>query len=452
MKHPPLSRRTVLKGLGAAIALPFLEAMIPISAMAQTAANKRYLAMVFPNGYFPGTWNFESTLSPIAPYKNYVSILTNMNNPPGQASAGGAHEAESTCTLTTATCPNQNNGGPAPSPRLYYSSGGPQMSVDQAIADAVGGGSRRKSIVIAPTNDLVFLQNGYHIDNVRYISWRGNTPVTAFSQISALFNDIFGGGGTSVDPQAQLRNQKRQSILDYVKDSSTELNKKLGTEDKRRVASFFDAIRSVETRLQSMPMPMACSSAGAPNNVPSPDSAGNNFDAWTKANLDLIVLAFQCGHTKVASYAMASGGSCISQHFRWTGDPDCNGYHHNYSHYEQTDPINSWNSINKWYAKQLAYVMQKMMAINEGGTNMLDNSMILFMSGMEEGHQFLRLPIVVAGKGGGTLSPNGGVRDMGGSPLSALHLTMAQKMGAGLTGFGRSSSTDATLNTKTVAV
>lgn len=149
---------------------------------------------------------------------------------------------------------------------------------------------------------------------------------------------------------------------------------------------------------------------------------------------------------------MASGGSCISQHYRWTGDPDCNGYHHNYSHYEQTDPINSWNSINLWFTKQLAYVMQKMISINEGGSNMLDNTMILFMSGMEEGHQFVRLPIVVAGKGGGTLAPNGGVRDTQENPLAALHLTMAQKMGANLTSFGRSSRDDATINTKTIQI
>ncbi len=447
----PISRRAVLKGLGATIALPFLEAMLPSMATAQVLANKKYLAMVFPNGYYPGTWNFNSTLAPIAPYKNYVSILTNMSNSPGRASSGGAHEAEATCTLTTATCPNQNTGAPAPSPRLYYSNGGPQMSIDQAIADAVGSATRRKSISIAPLTDLVFLQNGYHIDNVRYISWRGNTPVTVFSQVNALFNDIFGGGIPN-DPLAQLRNQKKQSILDYVKDSSNELNKKLGTEDKRRMASFFEAIRNVETRLQqSAPAPV-CSSTGAPNNVPGPDQSGINFDIWTKANLDLIVLAFQCGHTKIASYAMASGGSCLTQHYRWTGDPDCNGLHHNYSHYEQTDPINSWNSINKWFAQQLAYIMQKMINTPDGGGNLLDNSMILFMSGMEEGHQFDRLPIVVAGKGGGTLSPNGGVRDMGGSPLAALHLTMAQKMGANLSGFGRGAADSNALNTSTVQI
>ncbi len=454
----PLSRREVLKGLGITLGLPVLDAMVPSTAMSAVVGEKKYAAIYFPNGYAnkegPDNWNLSNLLSDLAPQQNLISVLRGIDNQPVAASAEGAHDGASACLLTCASLPPvqpyKMNGQYAPYSNLQYI--GPantQMSIDQVIADSIGGQSPRKYINVTHFRQE-YPEVGYTPDHIHNISWRGNTPAPRVSTVAAMFNEVFGDGTPVGQGQVDYRALQKTSLLDYIKDSSGRLTRKLGAEDNRRIASYFESIREVEKRIQSIPTtgPL-CSSDGVTR-----DASVDRIDLYTKAVLDLMVLAFQCGRTRVLTYQMDTEGSHIAGWNSILGDASVTEKHHTTSHYfGDPNMLAQYNKICKWYNSQFAYFVRKMQSVSDLNGTLLDNSMILYISGLSDGayHSYTNLPIVLAGKGGGTITP-GKNTNFGGAPLASLHLTMAQKMGVNIPAFGRVSHVEAPINTRVLSL
>lgn len=441
-----LSRRTFLKGAGATIFLPFLESLWPLTVSAQVASLKRYAFITFPNGIMPGTWNYNDVLSPLAAVQNKVTVFNGVTNCNGNV-GNGAHSTVTTGILTQARAMPVGLG----TEQLAYANGAPQMSIDQVIGDALKTNGTLHSLVLKSQfeggdNPVLNLSSKYSAR----ISWRGNVPVQPLTTVKDVFAAIYGVSGTTVNIDSI---GPKKSILDGILASAQSLNNKLGAEDKIRLTSYLDSIREVEKRLPSatLPQPPSCPVAGAPMDVPF-----NSLDLWTKAMMDLIILAFQCGRTSVSTFQiLPDGGHRITAplHMDEVGLSDiikAGGGEHDFSH--QTDdgsPGHVFRRIDKWYVGRLRYMIDKMSNISDvNGATLLDNSMVFLGAnfGNAREHYLDNIPLVLAGRGGGTIQSTGKVLNLAGASLASVHLTVAQKMGANIQSFGRVGQTNGDAN------
>ncbi len=441
----PILRRTFLKGAGVTIFLPFLESMWPQIANAQAASLKRYAFLTFPNGTMPGTWNYNDVLSPLASVQNQVTVLNGVKNYNGDV-GNGAHSTVTAGILTQARA----KGVGFSTERLDYAIGAPQMSIDQVIADALQTkGSLHSLVLKSPFEGGDFPALNLSTKYAARISWRGNVAVEAMTRVKDVFAAIYGVSGASVDMN---KIGPKKSILDGISASAQSLNNKLGAEDKIRLGAYLESIREVEKRLPAAtmplpPQPLSCPITGAPRDV-----AFHSYDLWTKAMMDLIILAFQCGRTNVSTFQFfVDGGHHYTAplHMDEIGLNDiikAGGGEHEFSH--RAD--NTYRLINKWYVGRLKYMIDKMSKISDvNGATLLDNSMVFlgsnFGNAREHGHTrpiggilYLEdIPLILAGKGGGTIQSNGKVLNLAGASLASVHLTAARKMGANIQSFGR---------------
>ena len=428
-----ISRRTFLRGIGASIALPALDVMAPSMARAQSMGMSdptRLLAFYVPNGIVMNQWTptdagsnyvLPPILQPLSNVKDDLLVLTGIANEPARPDGPGDH-ASGTGSFLTAAHPFKTEGRDIEN----------GISMDQVAANAIGAQTTFPSLQLGSEggSSVGNCDSGYSCAYARNISWAGPaTPLPKDIYPHAVFDRLFGGFNAEEDMAARARRLRyKQSVLDFVKDDATRLQAKLGKSDKLKMDEYLTSLREVETRLQSMvPEPSSC----VPGDRPA--MAGDVRDQ-VRAMCDLMVLAFQCDLTRVITYMLGNAGSNRVYNFLGIGDG-----HHQISHHQgNATNISQLTSIDIWEIEQLAYLLERMKSVQEGESNLLDNSLVFFSSEIEDGnsHSHYNLPIILAGRGGGVINTGRHVVYNDDPPIANLFISMLQTVGVQLSSFG----------------
>ena len=443
MTEKSFTRRAVLKGLGVALALPWLETFAPRTARAQqAAAKKRYVALYFPNGtadfWHPSgsgdTWTLSPILEPLQPVKQYVSVLGNVSN---YAPFGGHVEpSHSNLGASTWTCTKPNGAGNANN----------GISIDQVIANQIGTGNLLPSLQVG-LSTLDSYTDGLPGQHSRSISWKSaSEPLYKTVNPQAVFDQLVAGAPATNDADAARRRALKKSVLDYVLESTAALQKKLSASDRAKLDQFLTSTRSLETRVADSAMQV---SAGCVTGTRPPESytVGNvpaGYDRGKHASLmiDLVVMAIRCDITRVVSFMLDDARSDFvydfinERKFTDTGSTEGTtpvaGYH-GLQHAGNRN--NGFATIGWWNAQRAAELASKLMAITEGDAgNALDNTVITFASGMHGGnHDAGDIPLALIGGGGKTaqgtvLKTNQYFAFPSEQRLADVHLTILQKV------------------------
>lgn len=426
------------------IALPALEAMMPsISSAAEAAATgaagalPRRLAFVYiPNGVILDNWVPQSTganyqLSPtLAPLKNVkddFSVITGLKHDKARANGDGAGDhARANATFLTGVQARKTAGADI---RIG-------VSVDQVAAAKVGRETRFPSLELScdKARQAGSCDSGYSCAYQYNLSWKTDTmPMAPENDPRRVFERLFGGGNSDENAQsAALRKEYQKSILDFVMEDAKRLQGQLGTNDKRKVDEYLAGVRELELQIEASEKFNAKElDYKKPTGIPK-DKSGH-----FKLMYDLMVLAFKTDTTRVSTFLMAHDGS--NSPFPEIGIPDG---HHNLSHHQNDKVmVDKLKKIDYFHMQNFAYFLEKMKATKEAdGSSLLDNSMIVLGSGISDGnkHRHDQLPIIVAGKGGGTIKQGRHLKLNDQVPMSNLYLSLLDRMGVNIPRFGDS--------------
>lgn len=427
-----LPRRTFLRGMGATIALPLLDAMIPAATAASRTLAKpvRRLGYVFmPMGCDITRWTPQGgekldALSPILAslesVKDQISVLTNLDLQPAYP---GTHATSNSAFLSAAVAKRTESSD------FFLGT-----TADQIAARHLGRETQLPSLEMAM--DLLQTvgqcDNGYACVYQNNLSWASpTTPLPAEAHPRLVFESLFGEGGTADQRRAALR--KRASLLDWVGEDLSRLKRSLGPEDRSKVDGYLDAVREVERRIQKAEAEVGKDSLpdlDRPMGVPSA------YADHARLMFELQVLAFQGDITRVTTFQLARETSNRTYPEIGVSDP-----HHPLSHHGN-DPakIERMAKINAFHVSLFAEFLEKMKATPEAGGTLLDHSLILYGSGMGNPnlHDHSNLPIVVAGGAAGGMKGGRHLRFDKPTPLANLHLTLLDKAGVELESFGDS--------------
>jgi hypothetical protein len=428
-----LSRRTVLKGLGAAIALPWLEAMAPaLSWAAPTAAKsppKRMVFLYVPNGIHMQDWtplaegaNFTLPylLEPLAPFKDDLFVLSGLTLDKARANGDGPGDhARAMASFLTGVQAKKTAGADIRA----------GISVDQVAALKVGKETKFPSLElgIEPGRQAGNCDSGYSCAYSSNLSWRSeSTPMAKEVNPRLLFERLFTSG--PVDEVAANRAKRdfyKKSILDFVAEDASRLQNQLGANDQRKLDEYLNAIRELEIRIARAEAEPPADGSAPPLRRPAGIPRG--LEEHIRIMADLLVLAFQADLTRISTFVFANEGS--NRSYRFLDVPEG---HHDLSHHggnkEKHEKI---KKINRFHLTQLAYFLGKLKAVKEGDGTLLDNCMIVYGSGIGDGnrHNHHDLPILLIGKGGGQLKPGRHIRYKRETPLTNLYLSMLDVMG-----------------------
>jgi hypothetical protein len=438
-KNLVLDRRTLLKGLGVAVALPALEAMTPAVSLATPAAARsfpRRLAFIYvPNGVHGPAWlprtmgrGFElpPTLQPLAPVRDYLTVFSGLTLDKARPNGDGPGDhARAMSAFLTGCQPVKTNGS-----NIRVG-----VSADQIAARAVGRATRFPSLEIGCEGGRQAgnCDSGYSCAYSSNLSWRGEaTPNPKEVNPRLVFERLFAGPDHREAASNQARRQRYHlSILDFVMDDAAQLRNRLGANDQHRLDEYLTSVREIETRMnradgESAPVAGIARPAGIPVNY------GDHIRLMT----DLLVLAFQGDLTRVATFVYANEGS--NRNYRLIGVPDG---HHDLSHHQGNHTKQAKIArINHFHITQFAHLLQRLHSIREGDGTLLDNCMIVYGSGNGDGnrHNHDELPILLAGRGGGTIESGRHRRYPRETPLMNLFLSLLDRMGARVPSLGDS--------------
>lgn len=433
LSRKSLPRRTFLRGVGVTLALPLLDAMVPAAtALAATAAAPvRRLGFVFmPMGCDVTRWTppgkdkldeLSPTLSSLAPVKEHVCVLSNMEL---QNAYPGTHATSNAAFLSAARAKHTESSD-------YYLG----TTVDQIAAQQIGRDTQLPSLEMA----MDMLQtagqcdNGYACVYQNNLSWSSpTTPLPAEAHPRLVFESLFGDGGSKGDRQAALR--RRASLLDFVKDDITRLGTTLGPADRSKVDQYLESVREVERRIEKAGRDVA------DNPLPDLDRPVGVPAAYAdhaRLMFDLQLLALQGDVTRVITFQLARETSNRTYPEIGVSDP-----HHPLSHHGN-DPakIAKMARINQFHVSLFAEFLKKLKATPEGNGTLLDHSLYLYGSGMGNPnvHDHINLPILVAGGAAGGMKGGRHIRFERTTPLANLHLTLLDKVGVRLDKFADSS-------------
>jgi hypothetical protein len=435
MSRVSVSRRTVLRGLGVAMGLPFLEAMTPTRgfAAASTAPN-RLLFCFFPNGAIMPDWNptgtganyeLPATLAPLAKVKDKLCVVSGLMQDNARAKGDGPGDhARSAAAFLTGAHPVKTAG-------VDIKVG---ISVDQIAAQKVGSATRLPSLELGIEGGRNGGQcdSGYSCAYSNNISWKSDsTPMAKEINPKLLFQRLF-GDHQAAEARAR-REAARKSILDVVAEDAARLNKTLGQTDRRKLDEYFSSVREIEQRIARS---QAESKQLAKPTLPEPSGIPKDTDEHIRLMYDLLVVAFQTDSTRVATYMLANEGS--NRSYPMVG---VNEGHHQLSHHQNKDDIVAKiRKIDHYLVERFAEFLGKLDAIPEGNGTLLDHSMIVYGSAISDGnrHQHHDLPILLAGKGSGTIAAGRHIVYPSETPLNNLYLSLLDRMGAGVERFGDS--------------
>jgi len=440
MNH--ISRRTLLRGLGVSIALPWLDAMAPFARAATPSKSPNRMAFLYvPNGVNMADWtpkvegaDFElpAILEVLKPHKNQFSILTGLTSDKARPHGdGGGDHARALGAFLTGCQPNKTDG-------TNIRAG---VSVDQVAAARYADQTRLASLELGcePGAMAGNCDSGYSCVYSSCMAWRSATqPLPKEVNPKQVFERLFANGP---DNERLARDAKRKSVLDFVKDDSKELASKLGANDVRKLDEYFSSVRDIELRIarsEKMPPVKAPEGVAAPSGIPA------SYEEHIRLMYDLLALAFQADVTRVSTCVLANEGSNRSYPFIGITE----GHHELSHHGNDAKKKEKIREINKFHTKQLAYLLDKLSAIKEGDGTLLDHTMIAYGSGNSDGnaHNHDNLPILLAGGGGGTIKQGRHIVYKNETPLNNLWLAMLERMDVKMQSLGDSTGALRNLN------
>ena len=449
--HPNnrISRRSLIRGAGTVLALPFLDAMVPpfARAAAVRAATPTRMAFLYvPNGivmeeWTPktgegvGEWELPDALpritSAITPYRNDLSIISGLDCHGGNALGDGPGDhGRAGAAYLTATHPKKSAGKDLLA----------GISVDQVAAQKMSGVTRFASLELGCEEGVQGgnCDNGYSCTYSNTLSWQTpTTPLPPEVRPRAVFERLFGSVDLGVDSVHRRRQEMyEKSILDGVLDDARRLQASLGGADKRKMDEYLSSVREIETRIQTMERSGKTGPVSVKYPVPSASVPGD-FGEHARLMTDLLVLAFQTDLTRISTVLLS-----IEQSPRAYGaEIGLPEGHHGLTHHSgDREKIEKVTQINCYHIQSLVYALDKMKAVKEGDGTLLDHSMIVYGSGISDGnrHDHGNLPTILAGRGNGTLKPGRHIRYASDTPMANLFITMLDQMGIEPERFGDS--------------
>ncbi|MCE9532347.1 MAG: DUF1552 domain-containing protein [Planctomycetes bacterium] len=422
-----LSRRTVLKGLGAAVALPWLEAMGPLTSWAAGSDTKkpapnRVAFCYVPNGKNMADWTPKSVgnldelphiLQPLKDLKSSFNVLTGLTADKARANGdGGGDHARALSAFLTGCQPRKTDG-------TDIRAG---ISIDQVAASRIGDLTRLSSLEIGCEQGSMAgnCDSGYSCVYSSTMSWRSATqPLPKEVNPKLVFERLF---STTPNAERVKQDARRKSILDFVREDSSDLRGKLGANDQRKLEEYFASIRDIELRIEraeKMP-PVKTPDYKAPTQIPAV------YEEHVKLMYDLVVLAFQADVTRVATCVLANEGSNKPYPFIGVSEG-----HHDLSHHgNDAKKKEKIRDINTFHVKNLAVFLAKLKSIPEGDGTLLDHCMIAYGSGNSDGnaHNHDDLPILLAGGGCGTIKTGRHIKFAKETPLNNLWVSLLDRM------------------------
>lgn len=436
-----ISRRTVLKGLGTAMALPLLEAMQPLTAFGGAADPEAPLRLAFvyvPNGINMPLWAPEKTgkefelpriLKPLDSLKQDITVFSGLTLDKARANGDGAGDhARAQAAFLTGSQPRKTSGADIRA----------GISIDQVAAQKIGNRTRFPSLEIGCEGGRQSgnCDSGYSCAYQSTLSWRTeSSPMGKEINPRSLFDRLFGNeNAKEMSKSRAKRDRYRQSILDLVAEDARDLQRKLGATDQRKLEEYLAGVREIEQRMAKIEKEDAQKVINPKMEKPSGIPKG--FTEHSRLLADMLVLAFQGDLTRIATFVFANDGS--NRTYPEVKVP--NGHHYLSHHRGNKEKLEKISRINELHIQQFAYLLSKLKGIKEGEGNLLDNSMIIYGSGIGDGnrHNHNDLPILLAGKGGGTIQSGRHIRVPGETPLMNLHLAALDRMGIHLRTFGDS--------------
>ena len=439
-----LPRRTFLRGLGATLALPMLDAMVPaLSAMARSAGVPRRLGFVYiPNGVNVEKWTpagavtgplqLSPTLSPIERFRDKLVVLTHLDSRPADAQGDGSGDhARSSGAWLTGVHPRKTEGGDARAGK----------TVDQFAADALGKATQFPSLELG-VDDIALLggcEPGYACVYQNTLSWRTPTsPMPMQTNPRVVFERLMGGDArTGAERMALARAQA--SILDSITEEARQLKRRLGGGDRGRLDDYLAGVRELEVRIEKLEQQgdLTLSTTDLPVGIP------DAFEDHVKLMFDLQVLAYQSDLTRVITFMMSR--ETTQRTYNNIGVPDP---HHGLSHHAY-DPVKleKQAKIDAYHVSLFGYYLDKLQATNDGDGSLLDNSLIMYGGCMSDSqvHSHWNLPTLVAGGGGGNVKGGRHIVCPENTPLTNLQLRLLEKVDVNMDKFGDSTSSLADL-------
>lgn len=436
-----IERRTLLRGSAAVLGLPLLEAMTPMARSAFATPDQierpvRMACIFVPNGVImpkwrpvvgdsgkSTDWECSETLQPLSPLKDKINVISNLTLDNGRGHKDGAGDhARGGSTFLTAARPLKTSG----SIRLG-------VSVDQVAASQLSGQTRLPSIELGlvSSRNAGSCDSGYSCAYSSNISWRNETQPMPKETIPRLaFERMFGSGDVA---QRREKNRIRKSVLDVVRGDAQRLMKRLGKSDLRKMDEYFTGVREIESRIETTEK----QDAAALPDIEIPFGRVEAFREHARLMLDLMVIAFQTDTTRVATLMLDNAGG--NRRYTEIGVSDM---HHGMSHHRnKPELVGNLSKIDHYLVEQYAYFLEKLNSTTDAGGSLLDQSMVLYGSGISDGnrHRHEDLPIVLAGSASGQIE-TGRYIDAGKEcPMANLFLTMLDLMGTPAESIGDSS-------------
>jgi hypothetical protein len=433
-----VDRRLFLKGVGVCLGLPVLDSVLPAPLRAATAlppgpaatatgAPLRMAFVYFPNGANQGNWwpdgvganyTLGRTMQPLAGLRDKFQVIGGLDlHEADPGDDGGGDHARANASFLTGTRARKTDGSD-----IHVG-----VSVDQVAAKHVGGVTRFPSLELScdSVHKAGHCDTGYSCAYQYNISWQSpTTPMTPEPNPRLVFERLFGSGPPEQRQRNyELRLRTQKSLLDFVLDDANSLNGKLGSRDKEKLDEYLTSVRDIETRLQQSasfgPLPRP--------DMASPEGIPPGYDKHIDLMYDLLALSFQTDSTRIATLLLAGDGT--NRAFPEIGIAE--GHHYCSHHRGNPDLMEKVARIDQFYMEHFSRFLSKLDSMKDtDGKSVLHNSMIVYGCGNSDGnrHTHTNLPLVLAGSGGGTLSPGRSVR-FDSAPVTNLYLGMANRMG-----------------------
>lgn len=426
------------------MALPLLEAMLPARSMAAAAGaaqSPTRMAFLFvPNGANMPDWtpvasgadfDLPYILQPLQPYKSELLVISGLAQDKARSNNdGGGDHARSAGSWLTCSQPLKSEGS-----QIRVG-----ISADQMAAHAVGNQTRFGSLELGlePGRQGGKCDTGYSCAYSNNISWRNeSTPMTREINPRLVFERLFANSMPKEVGESQKRRELyKKSILDFVLEDANSLRSKVGGNDRQKLDEYLSAVREIEQRVEEAEKAVASANTSMLNGYEIPEGIPESYEDHARLMADMMVLAFQSDTTRVCTFMLANEGS--NRSYRNIGVSDG---HHSLSHH-QGDHAKQMKirEINRFHMQQFAYLLERLRSIPEGDGTLLDHSMLVYGGGIGDGdrHNHDDLPILMAGRGNGTIQPGRHLNYAPETPMANLLVSMLHRMGSNVDSFGDS--------------
>ncbi|MDA0836214.1 MAG: DUF1552 domain-containing protein [Planctomycetota bacterium] len=424
MSHWNISRRTFLRGTGASLSLPLLDAMSPSSVFggSPAAAPKRMALFFVPNGVIKDSWMpategsdyaLPYSLEPLRELKEDVLVISGLSQNAADVQVGGGH-ARATAALFTGVCPDLDG----------IKLG---ISVDQIVANHLDGKTRLHSLQLSTTGTQLngTCDTGFSCAYSSCISWRDKQSPLPNDHIPlSVYERLFGKKDVKpLKPEELSRQQTfRKSVLDLVRDDARRLQRRLGRNDQQKLDEYLYSVREVERRVQASALP----ADGKHSDIEIPEGRPKDFGEHVRLMGDLIVLAFQSDITRMATFMYGSAAS--NQTYPMLGV--FQGHHELSHHGKQEDWVAQLRKVDRFNVSLFAYVIERMKSVREGDGTLLDNSLLYYGSGLGDGnaHKPLDIPVLIAGRAGNAFGLGRHIKFPRNTSVNKLFLNMFEAM------------------------